>query len=81
MPRLTSSMPAFDLLTFENEKMKVLETLIDNPTFCGHAKARLLERLDDLSFSSNRKRLLNTMGRQRPVLMFPDQVGSKSLSM
>ena len=63
---------AHDALSFENQKMDVLGALIKNPTFCRDAKTRVLDRLDDMSFSSSKKKLLNLIDRHGPAMVFPD---------
>ncbi len=58
---------ALDALSFESEQMGVLTTLIRNPSFTSAGKSRILERLGDLSFSSNRKQILNELDQRGPV--------------
>lgn len=64
---------AHDALSFEDQKVTVLTTLIKNPTFCAEAKSRLLDRLDELKFNNNRKSILSALDRRGPVVIFPEQ--------
>ena len=59
---------AFKTLSFENEKMRVLQTLIANPDLNSAGKARILERLGKLSFSNNREQILTDLDNHGPVI-------------
>ncbi|MEZ6192753.1 MAG: hypothetical protein R3C45_15880 [Phycisphaerales bacterium] len=59
-------------LSFEDQKISVLTTLIKNPTFCAEAKSRVLDRLDELKFNNNKKSILSALDRRGPLLIFPD---------
>jgi len=62
----------FELLTFDNEKVDVIERLIKNPVFCGQAKSKVLAHLDDLTFDSHKRKLLKALDRRGPVMAFPE---------
>lgn len=64
---------AHDALSFEDQKVSVLTTLIKNHTFCVEAKSRVLDRLDELKFNSNKKSILSALDRRGPVVIFPEQ--------
>jgi hypothetical protein len=64
---------AFNVLDFESEKMRVIQTLIKNPTFTATGKTRIFNRLDDLDFSSNRQRILRDMDRRGPVIDYAEE--------
>ena len=72
---------AHDALSFEDQKVSVLTTLIKNPTFCAEAKSRVLDRLDELKFNSNRKSILSALDRRGPVVIFPDEAAYDELAM
>jgi hypothetical protein len=55
---------AFKRLSFENSKVDVLTTLIQNPCFSPAAKAAILERLDRLSFENNKTQILDAINRR-----------------
>jgi len=52
---------AFRRLAFENQKVHVLLTLIENPSFTPAAKAALLDRLDRLAFENNKRTILDAL--------------------
>ena len=64
---------AFDSLDFESEKMRIMHTLIKNPTLTYPGKDRILQRLDDLDFSSNRKSILDVLDKRGPVVEYIDE--------
>ncbi|MBM4029044.1 MAG: hypothetical protein FJ280_27150 [Planctomycetes bacterium] len=55
---------AFKRLTFENAKVDVLLTLVHNPCFSPAAKAALLDRLDRLTFESNKRTILEALNKK-----------------
>ncbi len=55
---------AFRCLDFENSKIGILQTLIDNRAFCRAAKESILTQLDKLSFENNRKAILDAINRR-----------------
>jgi hypothetical protein len=72
---------AHDALSFEDQKVSVLNILIKNPTFCAEAKSRVLDRLDELKFNSNRKSILSALDRRGPVVIFPDEASHDELAL
>jgi len=72
---------AHDALSFEDQKVDVLTTLIKNPTFSAQAKSRVLERMNELKFNSNRKTILSALDRKGPVVIFPDEAAYDELAM
>jgi hypothetical protein len=55
---------AFRHLSFENAKMDVLMTLVNNPAFSQRAKRAILDRLDRLSFENNKAALLDAVSKR-----------------
>ena len=53
----------FKRLAFENAKVDVLLTLVDNPSFTIGAKAALLDRLDRLAFENDKRKILDAVGQ------------------
>jgi len=54
---------AFNHLAFENAKVDVLLTLVDNPSFTPTSKAFLLDRLDRLAFEHDKRQILDAVTR------------------
>jgi hypothetical protein len=54
----------FKHLSFENAKMDVLLTLVNNPAFSHAAKRAILDRLDRLSFENNKTALLDAVAKR-----------------
>lgn len=54
----------FKHLSFENMKVDVLLTLIENPCFSPAAKGAILDRLDRLEFENHRTQILQTLNRR-----------------
>jgi len=50
-------------LAFENAKVDVLLTLVDNPSFTPTSKAFLLDRLDRLAFEHDKRQILDAVTR------------------
>jgi hypothetical protein len=55
---------AFRRMSFENQKMDVLRTLIRNSSFCNPAKQNLLVNLNKLSFDNNRAEILRLINER-----------------
>ncbi len=55
---------ALNKLSFENSKRSVLITLIDNRSFCRAAKARILDRIEDLGFQHDQVAVLDAIDRR-----------------
>lgn len=72
---------AYDVLSFEDQKVGVLINLIRNPIFCAEAKSQVLARLEELKFNSNRKSILAALDRKGPVVIFPNEVTRNDLTM
>ena len=51
----------FERLAFENAKVSVLLTLVDNPSFSPAARATLLDRLDRLAFENDKRQILDAL--------------------
>ena len=56
---------ALKYLSFESSKLRVLETLLDNPSLRPAGEAAMLERLDRLQFESSRARILEAISQRR----------------
>ena len=54
----------FRHLSFENAKMDVLLTLVNNPSFSQAAKRAILDRLDRLAFENNKTQILDAMTKR-----------------
>jgi hypothetical protein len=72
---------AYDVLSFEDQKVNVLTSLIKNRTFCAEAKSQVLARLEELKFNSNKKSILSALDRKGPVVIFPNEVARNDLTM
>jgi hypothetical protein len=60
------------VLTFDHDRVRVLETLIDNPAFSPRAKSAILHNLDAFPFDHTRTQLLHRMrGRGDAAPMDP----------
>jgi hypothetical protein len=55
---------ALRCLDFENSKVNILQTLIDNRAFCRAAKESILVQLDKLSFENNRKAIFEAINHR-----------------
>jgi len=55
----------FKHLSFENMKVDVLLTLIENPCFSPAAKAAILDRLDRLSFENHKTQILEAVNKRQ----------------
>ena len=51
----------FEQLQFEQAKVDVLLTLVENPSFNSSGRTALLERVDCLAFDHNKKRILDAV--------------------
>ncbi|MBN1359674.1 MAG: hypothetical protein JW993_03730 [Sedimentisphaerales bacterium] len=54
----------FKRLSFENMKVDVLLTLIENPCFSPAAKGAILSRLDSLAFENNKLQILQAIDKR-----------------
>jgi hypothetical protein len=58
----------YDKLTFDNNKVALLSTLIQNRSFCSNAKQAICQNLNRLQFDSQRQQIL-TLINQRGTLV------------
>jgi len=56
---------ALGRLAFDNAREEVLLTIIDNPDFSSAAERLILEKLDRLTFSSSKKRILKAISDRK----------------
>ncbi len=62
---------AFDVLRFEESRVRVILQLIDNQVFCVDAKAEILKRLDLLNFDMHRNAVLSALDNRGQPVVFP----------